>query len=165
MDPKVILNAVPEILTQLAAFLVVFWVLKSYAFKPVLAMIDARRKTVEDGLTDLEKRKKGLESLEHEYRAKIEHIEQEARVKIQEAARQGSLLSKDIQEKARQDAQRLVERAKADIDQEIAKAKLELRDQIVDLSGLMTEKVMKERLDPEAHKRLVVRLLEEVGKN
>lgn len=162
MDIQVILKAVPEILTQLLAFLIVLWILKKFAFKPVLAAIDQRRKVIEDSFSDIDRKKRDLENLEKDYRRRLEHIEEAARSKIQEAAGEGLRVARDIQDQARVDAQKLVSRAKTEIDQEIAKARLAMRDQIVELSSLMTEKILEEKMNPEEHERLVDKFIKEL---
>ena len=164
MNLEVIKDAVPEMLTQLFGFLIVFFILKKFAFKSVLGVIDARRSKIEHEFADIEKRKKDLEGLEKEYRAKLDHIEQEARAKIQEAAMIGQNLAKDIQEAARLDAKRLFERTQVDIEQEIAKARVSMRNEIVEISTLMTEKVLREKLDAREQEKLVEKFLKELEK-
>ena len=164
MDFKVIQQALPEIVTQLLGFLIVFFILKRYAFGPILGIIDARREHVEKELAQLEHKKKDIERVEAEYRQRLTGIEQEARVKIQEAANTGLALAKDIQEKARADSQKMIERAQFEIQQDLAKARLGLRDQIVDLSGLMTEKIIKSKLDEREHRRLVDEFVKDMEK-
>ena len=162
MDTQVILRAVPEILTQLLAFLIVLWILKKFAFGPILVVIDQRRKVIEDSFSDIDRKKTDLENLEKEYRRKLEHIEEAARVKIQEAANVGLSLSKDIQEKARIDSQKMIERGRAEIEQDLAKAKLSMRDEIVELSSLMTEKILEEKINPQEHEKLVDKFIKEL---
>lgn len=164
MDLKVITAALPEIFTQLLAFWVVFWILKRFAFKPILQMIDARRKKIEEEFAEIENRKHNLESLEKEYRLKLAKIEDEARVKIQEAAAVGLALARDIQDRARQNAQKMVDRVKAEIDQDIAKAKISMRGELVELSALISEKIIRERLDEVEHGKLVDQFLKELQK-
>jgi len=162
MDIQVILKAVPEILTQLLAFLIVLWILKRFAFGPILAVIDQRRKVIKDSFLELDRKKRDLENLEKDYRQRLEHIEEAARAKIQEAANMGLALSKDIQEKARLDSQKMIERAKAEIEQDLAKARLSMRDEIVELSSLMTEKILEEKINPKEHERLVDKFIKEL---
>ena len=161
MDNKQILS---EILVQILGFLLVFWLLRAFAWKRLLEMIDARRKKIEDGFLDIEKQKKGLESLEKDYRGRLEHIEQEARAKIQEAGKQGMSLAKDIQDKAREEAHGMVERAKDEISREIVQARVSMRNDIVEISSLMTEKILKEKLDAASHQKLVDQFIREVEK-
>jgi len=151
-----------EIIVQILGFFIVFLVLRHFAWGKLLGAVDARRKSIDDAFTDIERQKKALVDLEKDYRNRLEHIEQEARFKIKEAADLGLVLAKDIQDKARADAQKMVERAEAEIKQDLAKAKLTLRDQIVGLSSLMTEKIIRERLDAQSHQKLVDEFIKDI---
>ena len=164
MNPQVFKEALPEILTQLLGFLIVFWVLKTFAFKSILAVVDARRKKIEDEFNGLEHKKRSLEDLEKEYRLKLEKIEDEARLLIQEAANVGLALARDIQDKARQDAQKILDRSHAEISQDIAKARLTMRGELVELSALISEKIISEKLDAKEHERLVDQFLKDLQK-
>ncbi|MGH7197936.1 MAG: F0F1 ATP synthase subunit B [Candidatus Omnitrophota bacterium] len=161
MDNKQILS---EIVVQILGFLLVFWLLRTFAWTKLLGMIDARRKKIEEGFQDIDARKGSLDQLELDYRRKLEHIEQEARTKIQEAGKRGSELSKDIQDKARHEAQQMVQRAKEEIERELLKAKLSMRNEIVEISSLMTEKILKEKLDAASHQKLVDQFIREMEK-
>ena len=162
MDPQVFKDALPEIFTQLLGFLVVFFVLKQFAFKAILGIVDARAKKIGDEFSAIEKQKKDLETLEKDYRKRLDQIEQEARVKIQQAADQGTALSRDIQDRARADVQKMVERAKDEIEQDLKRARLSMRNEIVEISSLITERVLAEKLEPKDHEKLVDRFLKEL---
>ena len=162
MDLNVLKSYLPEIVTQLLGFLIVFWILKKFAFASILGVIDARRQKIEHEFSDIEKQKKGLETLEKDYRARLEHIEQEAREKIQQASKIGQSLAKDIQEGARLEAKRLFDRTRADIEQEIAKGRLTMRNEIVEISSLITEKILREKLDAREHEKMVEKFVKEL---
>ncbi len=51
-------------LAQLINFAIVFFVLKKFAYKPILNLLDARKKKIEDGLAFAEKAKSELASIE-----------------------------------------------------------------------------------------------------
>lgn len=164
MDMQVLRNALPEIITQLFGFLIVFWVLKTYAFGAILKSIDARRAKIEGEFRSIEDTRKTLADLEADYKKRLEKIEDEARLKIQEASRKGVELAHDIQQAARAEADKMIERARTEIEHDVAQAKVTLREQIVDLSALMTEKVVRSTVDTAAHKKLVDRFIEESGR-
>ena len=155
---------IKEIIVQILGFAIVFFVLKRFAWGGLLGMIDNRRKKIEDDFHRIEEWQNKLEAFEKEYRAKLEHIEQEARMKIQEASKVGLELAKDIQDKARHDAEKILQRAHAEIEQDIAKAKLSMRDQIIELSSLITEKVLKEKIDEKEHAKLVEKFIKDLEK-
>ena len=161
MDNSQILK---EIAVQIIGFAVVFVVLKKFAWSGLLGAIDARRKKIEDEFHGIEKQKTDLEKLEKEYRQRLEHIDQEAREKIQEASNIGLALAKDIQEKARADAQKLYDRTKAEIDQDVAKARLSMRNDIVEISTMMTEKILREKMDGSEQEKLVDKFIKELEK-
>ena len=164
MNMQVIIDALPEMVTQLLGFLIVFFILKKFAFASILGIIDKRRQTIEDGFSDLERKKKELEGVEKEYRARLEHIDREARERIQEASKIGMELAKDIQDKARQDTQKLFDRTRAEIEQDITKARLGMRNEIVEISSLMTEKILREKLDAREHEKMVDKFIKELEK-
>lgn len=143
---QALLKALPEILTQFLAFLVVFWVLKKYVFAAMFKVMDERKAAIAQGFQDIERKKTEIETLEKDYRVKIQHIEQEARTKIQEALTDAGRVAQEIREKARQDSLKQLERAKADIQIEMAKARVVLRNQIVELSTRMAEKVVRKNI-------------------
>lgn len=164
MDIEVIKSYIPEMLTQLFGFLIVFFILKKFAFGSILGVIDARRKKIEDEFAGIERQKRELEGLEKEYRVRLDKIEEAAREKIQEASKIGQGLAKDIQEAARLDAKKLFERTQADIEHEVAKGRLSLRNEIVEISSLMVEKVLREKLDAREQEKMVEKFLKELEK-
>ena len=54
------------IIWTLVAFLVVFFILKKYAWKPILNSLGEREKNISDALLSTEKIKKEMESLKNE---------------------------------------------------------------------------------------------------
>jgi len=153
-----------EVLVQILGFVVVFLILKKFAWKGLLGAIDARREKIASEFKGIESHKASLAQMEKEYRARIDNIEQEARVKIQEAANVGVALARDIQDRARQDAQKMVDRAQAEITQDIAKARQTMRVELLDLSALIAGKVIEEKLDAKQHEKLVDQFLKELQK-
>ena len=164
MNMQVIIDALPEMVTQLLGFLIVFFILKKFAFGAILGIIDKRRQHIEDELAGVERKKKEMDDLEKEYRRRLEHIEQEARERIQEASKIGVTLAKDIQDKARLDVQKLFERTHAELEQDIAKARLGMRDEIVEISSLIAEKVLREKLDAREQEKMVDKFIKELEK-
>ena len=151
-------------LTQLFGFLIVFFILKRFAFGPVLGIVDARRKKIEDEFAGIEKKKHDIEALEKDYRTRLDKIEQEAREKIQEAAKTGQLLAKDIQEAARVDSKKLFERTQSDIAQEITKGRVAMRNEIVEISSMIAEKILREKLTAQEHEKMIDKFIKELKK-
>jgi F-type H+-transporting ATPase subunit b len=153
-----------EVVVQLVAFLIVFGILKKFAWKPLLAIIRSRREKFEDEWHGIEKTKKDVAALEKDYRMHLQKIEEEARAKMQEAIQEGRRLAREIQEKARLESQETFEKAKANIELEIEKARLTLRQEIADLSIRVAEKILMERMDGSQQEKKALEILGELEK-
>ena len=153
-----------EVLVQLIAFLIVFFTLKKFAWKPLLAIIKSRRERFENEWSGIEKSKNDVAALEKDYRAHLQKIEEETRAKMQEAIREGHRLAREIQEKARLESQTSFEKAKANIELEVQKARLTLRQEIADLSIRVAEKIMTEKMDIAHQEKKALEILGELEK-
>ena len=151
-----------QILTQALGFLVLLWLLKKFAWKPLLTLIDERRDKISSEFSSIERAKTELSRLEEDYKAKLADIEAQARIKIQEAISEGQRISIEIQEKAREESKKIIAKAKANIELEISKAKVELRNQMATIAIKAAEKILKEELSGDRHKRLVSDFIENV---
>jgi F-type H+-transporting ATPase subunit b len=161
MSTEVLIDALPEIVTQLFGFLVVFFILKKYAFGTILNLIDERRKSIADSFASIENQKKEMDNLQAEYRLKMKQIEDTARKKIQEAVEEGSRIARQIKDKAREDSLKQLERAKADIQQETVKAKAVLRRDFVEVSTKMAERILQKNLTAPDDEAFIEQILKE----
>jgi len=157
-------SLVREIIVQLAGFAIVFWILKRFAWKPILALLDARKRRIASGFSDLEKSKAELEKLQSEYQTRLDKIEDECRLKIQESIAEGKKNAQEIREKAREEAGQILAKAQDNIELEIDKATIEMREKMVDLVILSTERMLKQEMDGGIQKKLVSGILTELEK-
>jgi F-type H+-transporting ATPase subunit b len=153
-----------EVFVQLVAFLIVFGVLKKFAWKPLLAIIQSRRERFESEWGGIEKTKQEVAALQKDYQAHLQKIEEEARAKMQEAILEGRRLAREIQEKARLESQASFEKAKANIELEVQKAKISLRDEVANLSIRVAEKILTEKMDSASQEKKALEILGELEK-
>ena len=156
--------SVQEILTQAGAFILLVWVLKKMAWRPLLQMLEDRRHKIQAGFDDIERTKADVEKLKQDYERSQARIEEEARQKLQEAIDEGKKIAKSLQETARKEARSVLEKAKEDIQLEVAKAKVTLRDEIADLTLGATERMLQEKLNDTKDKELVLDFIENLEK-
>ena len=153
-----------EVLVQLLAFIILFWVLKLLAWNKILAVLENRREKIRLDLEKIEKAQKGVEALKAEYALRIQHIEEEAHKKLQEAIADGKRISHEIHEEARRHAYDILEKAKDDIELEIEKARITLRDQIANLTLAATERLLGKKLDETSDKEIVEEFIRNLEK-
>jgi F-type H+-transporting ATPase subunit b len=153
-----------EVFVQLLAFLIVFFTLKKFAWKPLLVLIKSRTQRFESEWSDIEKTKRDVAALEKDYLAHLQKIEEEARAKMQEAIQEGRRLAREIQEKARMESQTSFEKAKANIALEVEKARLTMRQEIAGLSIRVAEKILTEKMDTPHQEKKALEILGELEK-
>ncbi len=150
------------IVTQIIGFLLTVWILKAFAWKPLLKMLEDRRNKIAGDIDDAEKIKSDAESLLDDYNAKLRDIETEARSKIQDAVAEGNRIASEIRDHARDEAQKIVEKSREELSRDVAKARVQLRDDMVSMAITAAEKVISAKLDEAEQKRLLEDFLKEV---
>lgn len=153
-----------ELVVQAITFVLFFWIMKRFAWGPLLNLLEGRRRAVEEGFADIDRKRAETEKLHQDYAAHLRNIEQEARAKIQEAVGDGRRIAEEIKENARAESQRMLEQALRNIELENAKARVELRDQIVTMTMTASEKLLRRSVDTETDRRLVTDFIADLDK-
>lgn len=149
------IRQVGETITLIIVFLAFFWIMKKFAWAPILKTIDDRQKSIEDGFDEIKRLKTEAEESHRRYEAKLRDIETEARNKIQESINEGRRVATEITEQARHEATHITEKAKQNMQLEIATARKTLREEIVAMTLQATEKLINERLGEAKDRELV----------
>ncbi|HVX24014.1 MAG TPA: F0F1 ATP synthase subunit B [Candidatus Saccharimonadales bacterium] len=146
---------------QLVTFVIAFWVLKRYAFEPIIKLMQRRRETIEQGVTLGEQMKKDQAAME----AKVEKTLHEARTKadgiIAEAQETGRGVVRDAEAKASDKAAGIISEAEARIKQDAARARQALEKEVVGLISDATEAIIGEKVDAQKDAALIDRALKE----
>lgn len=164
MSPETI-RTLSQILTQLLAFLIFAWIMKRFAWRPILRLLDERRERITGEFERIENTKAEAERLRAEYEERLRRIEQEARERIQEAVNEGRRVAHEIREQARSEARAITEKAKENIQIEVDKARIQLKEDMIRMTLEALERVLREKVSREQHDRLIAYFTENVGKN
>ncbi|MGH7670376.1 MAG: F0F1 ATP synthase subunit B [Gemmatimonadaceae bacterium] len=143
----------------LLIFLVLFWLLTKFAFKPITAAVEAREKSLEEALNAAKRDRDEAAALLAQHRAQIEAARGEAQQVIADARDTAEKMHNDMLEKAHAEQQATVERAVAEIRREKERAVAELRREAVDMAIAGASRVIEENLDSDKNRKLVERFL------
>ena len=149
------------LIAQLLNFAVLFTLLYMFAYKPVLKMLDARAKKIDDSMKQTEQIKQQVAHAEEEFKKRIDAASKEGQEVIARAQRIGEEVRQKAQQDAQKDAETLLNRAKAEIQRERDDAIGGLRREFADLTIMAAEKVIQKSLDKEAHRQLIDKTLEQ----
>ena len=152
----------PKFLAQVILFLTVYLILKKFAFGPIIAIFEERRKTIEEGQANAEKIKKQLAESE----IRCQEILRKANADAQRISEEGRAISdassqKHIQQ-AIKDAEGIIEKANENVALErtrmVAEVKNEMVKLVVDTTAKVAGKILTEsdqqRLAAETTKQL-----------
>lgn len=151
-----------QVLSQALSFVLLLWLLRRFAWRPLLSMLDARRERIESELRRLEESKQELDRLQLEYAQRLAKIDEEARAKIQQAIAEGKRIGLEIQEEAREQGHALLTKSKETIELELAKAKVSLRDDVARMTLGAAERILQAKLDEKTDRRLIDTVLDEL---
>lgn len=148
------------------SFSTILFLLKKFAWKPILGMIKEREESIENALAAAEKAKEEMKALQ----SNNERILAEARVErdtlLKEAREMKDKMIAEAKTTATKEGERLLAIARENIQNEKMAAITELKNQVATLSIEIAEKILKSELSSdEKQKTLVNTLLKDVNLN
>jgi F-type H+-transporting ATPase subunit b len=145
---------------ELAAFLLLFYLLTKYVIPPINRAMTSRQEAIRAEFSQLDESKKAAKQAEEEFKAQIADARHEAARIREEAREQGATIIADLREQAQAEANRIVEHAHAQIDADRKAALASLRAEVGTLATSLAERIVGESLqDDERSGRVVDRFL------
>jgi len=147
-------------------FLIVFFLLKKFAWGPILGMIKDREKSIEDALQKAEMAKEDMKLFQKENEKLMSQAKAERDVMLKEARELKESTIYEAKSKASAEADRILTAARAEIQNEKNQAINEIKNQVAVLSIEIAEKIIKSELSSDQkQKALVDNLLSEIKLN
>jgi F-type H+-transporting ATPase subunit b len=150
------------LIAQMLAFAAFILFTVKVVWPPLLRVIEARQKTIADGLAAGERGKQDLENAAKRAAAMMSEARQQVQDTIAQADKRGTQIIEEAKGTAKTEGDRLVSAAKAEIEQEVARAKEALREQVAALAIAGAEKILRREVDAKAHADLLAQLKQEL---
>jgi F-type H+-transporting ATPase subunit b len=142
------------LLAQTVSFSLVFFVLWRFAYRPIFAMLEARRQKIAEGMADAEKIKAELAHTEAERKRILAQAGDQANELIEQARTAAARVREVETQKAIAAAEQIVARAREAAAQDHARMLAELKREVGRLVVQTTATVTGKILTPEDQKRL-----------
>ena len=136
-------------------FVILLFVLSRFAFKPMLAAVEAREKSLQDAIDAAKRDREEAERVLAEHRAQLEKSRSEAQKLIADGRATAEKLRNDLLEQTKAQQQEMLESARRAIETEKTNAIAALRREAVDLAIAGASKVIERNLDNDANRKLV----------
>lgn len=143
------------LIAQIINFLILLWVLKRYAYRPILRALSERSKKIAKSIDDAQKIETELEALAREKERVMNEARQEAQALLEGTRKEAATLMARARDEAKAEAAAMLltaaQEARRIKDNVVAEAKDELADLIV--RG--AEKIVRVKLDPATDAKLI----------
>ena len=148
--------------SQVVSFAIVAFLLRRFAYKPILAVLEERRRKIEEGQLNAEKIRKELAEAEKRYQEIVAKANADAQKMIDEARESAAHLSERKQQEAIAAAEQIIAKAREasaiEYERTMEALKRELGRLVVDTTAKVTGKVLtaedQQRLQEETARQL-----------
>ncbi len=154
-----------QIIISLCNLLLLFLILKKFLFKPVKKTIEERRSSIESQYEEAEKAERSAAENQKAWESRLNSAKAEAESVLNKASSDAKLRGESIIEEANEKADAIMRRARNDAELEKRKAESEIKKEIIDVSAILTEKVIGRELNTEDHRNLIDSFIDEIGEN
>ena len=146
----------------IAVFLVLLFLLKKFAWGPLLAALEERQTGIRKSLDDADRATRELADVQTKASALVGKARMEADAILSEARADGVKIREELRNLAQQEAQAITRNAQQQIQLERDRAVSQLRQQAVELSVMIASKLIRRNLTREDNAALIEDALQQV---
>lgn len=154
-----------QILIALANLTLLFFVMKKFLFKPVKGIFEARQAEIDRHYAEAEEAERVALADKEEWERKRRTAEGEAERILQDASAKAKKRASEIVGEADRRAEDIVRRAEEEALLERRKATDGIKQEIVEVSTALAEKMLERELDRDDHRALIDSFLDTVGES
>lgn len=152
-----------HIVISLANLTLLFFILKRFLFAPVKRVVAARTAALEAQYAEAEEAGRLAEADRAAWEKRMKTAEAEADAILEEATRNATRRGDSIVASAEARADGILREARAEVELERKKAEESIRQEIVDVSALLAEKLLTREIRTEDHRALMDSFIAEIG--
>lgn len=147
-------------------FLTVMFILKKFAWKPILSSLKEREDSIDEALESAQKARDEMGKLQADNEKILAEARSERNQMLKEAKEIKQSMIDEAKGKAGQEADKIIESARQAIQNEKTAAINEMKENIASLSVQIAEKILKKQLDdPAKQKELMDQYIKDIKLN
>lgn len=147
-------------------FLLFWWIMSKYAFKPMMNGLKKREDGIKSALAEAQKAREEMANLKAENESILAEARDERAKMLKEAKETRDAIINEAKDKAREEANRLTSTAKMEIENEKKAAMIEVKNEVGNIATEIAEKILRKELkgNPD-HQSYVNTLVGEMNMN
>lgn len=151
---------------MLLSFSILLFILKKFAWKPILTSIKDREKSIEHALQAAETARNEMSKIKSDNQKILDEARKESESILKEAREMGETFKQEARKKADEQAVKIIEDARKQIEAEKQSAIEEMKNEIGKLSLEIAEKVLKTNLSSNSEQtKLINNMLNDIDLN
>lgn len=152
-----------QILISLCNLLLLFLILKKFLYNTVKKTLAQRQQMIDERLDSAKKAEiSALESKEA-YEKKLQGAQSEADKILKDARAKAEFSSNSILSAAKTKSDDMIKQAEREVELEKKKASADIRSEIVDISAVLTEKILEREINADDHKDFIYSFIDKIG--
>ncbi|HEV8107534.1 MAG TPA: F0F1 ATP synthase subunit B [Burkholderiales bacterium] len=149
------MNITATLFAQAAVFALFIAFTVKFIWPYMLRAIEARQKTIADGLAAAEQGRRSLETSTRQAEDSLAQARGRVAEILSQAEKRAAQLIDEARNAAKEEGGREMAAAKAEIAQELTRAREQLRDHVASLAVAGAEKILRREIDARAHADLL----------
>jgi len=151
---------------MLITFLILLFLLKKFAWGPILSAVTSREESIKNALESAEEAKKEMQNLKADNDKLLKEARAEREAMLKEAREIKDKMIADSKEQAKAEGDKIIKQAQETIESEKKAAGADIKNQVAELSVSIAEKVLKEELSAkDKQQQLVEKMLSDIKLN
>lgn len=151
------------LLFQIVNFAVLLWLLKRFAYKPVVHILEARRQKIAESLRTADAIAAEKASLDQERTQRLKQVEAEVSALAAAGQQEAKSIIQAAHERARREAEHIHEQTASHIAGQQRALRAEVKAEALHLIKQAAERVLRQKLDAPADAKLIEQALREVS--
>ena len=144
-----------SLIAQAITFVAFIWFTVKLIWPYMLRAIEARQKTIADGLAAAEQGRRSLELSSRQAEETVAQARGRAAEILAQAEKRAAQIVDEARAAAKEEGEREKAAAKAEIEQAATRAREQLRDHVASLAVAGAEKILRREVDAKAHAELL----------
>ena len=154
-----------DVLLALINLVLLFLLIKKFLFKPVKAVMAKRQEEIDGRYEAASLAEAEADKSRKSWEEKLGGANAEADTILKNAAEQAKFRGDAIVSEAQEKAERIMRTAQTEAELELKKAADKIRQEIVEVSGALAEKLLEREIDEKDHHNLIDSFIEKIGEN
>jgi F-type H+-transporting ATPase subunit b len=164
MGSALIQPQIGTIFWTLITFILMLFILRRYAWGPLLGAVEAREKSIAESLAQARSEREDAERLVREHRELVAQARRERAEALAQGQRDAEKVGAEIMDEARRQREQVLRQTEEQIQSAMGQARDEMRALTADLAIQVAEKLLTKNLDDATQRELVEAYLTDLEK-